>query len=52
MPQIKEPVSNKFNKIQLKIQDFAQKWFLEFVIQFNSMYLIHVLLFGALPSII
>ena len=37
-----------WGKIQVKIQDFAKKIFLEFLIQFNWIYLIQFLLFGAI----
>ena len=34
MPQIKEPVSNKFNQIELKIQDIICLQNLEFELEF------------------
>ena len=34
MPQIKEPVSNKFNEIELKIQEIISLQILEFYIEF------------------
>ena len=36
MPQIKEPVSNKFNQIELKIQETIFLQNLEFLLEFSS----------------
>ena len=41
-----------WQKNQFKIQDFTKKRFLEFLFPFHWIYLIQILLFGALPSII